>query len=453
MFFTSKRSGGPGGFSDICLATRASLEDDWGEPEPLGPNINTSGFDGHPSISSDGLELYFCCWDDNVDRSGGYGTSDIWVTSRLSLSDPWAEPVNLGATVNSSAFEGEQDISADGLCLFFSGDRSGGSGGWDLWVTARKTKEEPWGNPVNLGPEINSSGTDGMADISDDGSILFFVSDRSGGDNVFDIWQVPIIPIIDFNGDGIVDSADVCIMVDHWGTDNKLCDIGPMPWGDDIVDVQDLIVLAEHLFEDYRLIAHWALDEKEGSIACDSAGEHDCTLNGNPFWQSTGGKANGAIQLDGIDDYMSSPFVLDPAKGSLSAFAWIKGGAPGQVIISQTGEFGGTWLGTNPSEGKLMTGFSDMYFGALESESVITDGQWHHVGFVYDMSTFHRRLYVDGIQVAEDATAVSGMPSDGGLYIGTSKDLEAASFFSGMIDDVRIYNVALTAEEIEALAH
>ena len=59
---------------------------------------------------------------------------------------------------------------------------------------------------------------------------------------------------------------------------------------------------------------------------------------------------------------------------------------------------------------------------------------------------------MDGAQVAEDATAVSGMPSDGGLYIGVSKALEAASFFSGLIDDVRIYNIALNAEDIVALA-
>jgi len=57
--------------------------------------------------------------------------------------------------------------------------------------------------------------------------------------------------IIDFNGDGIVDSADMCIMVDHWGEDYPLCDISPMPFGDSIVNVQDLIVLAEHLFEEF----------------------------------------------------------------------------------------------------------------------------------------------------------------------------------------------------------
>jgi len=253
----------------------------------------------------------------------------------------------------------------------------------------------------------------------------------------------------DFNGDRKVDKADMHIMVDHWGENYSLCDIGPTPLGDGIVDIQDMIVLAEHL---YRLAAHWKLDETDGTIAYDSFGDYDGTLNGNPFWQPTGGMIGGALLFDGIDDYVSTPFILDPAKGSLSVFAWVYCWTPGQVIISQTGEFGGTWLGIDPSEGKLMTGFSDQYFGSLESESVITDVQWHHVGFVYDMDSLHRLLYVDGVLVAEDATVVSGMPSDGGLYIGASKDLDTASFFSGFMDDVRIYNQALTTEEITALA-
>jgi len=58
---------------------------------------------------------------------------------------------------------------------------------------------------------------------------------------------------------------------------------------------------------------------------------------------------------------------------------------------------------------------------------------------------------VDGAQVAEDNTAVAGLSSYGGLYIGTGKDLDAASFFSGLIDDVRIYRRALRAEDIAAL--
>jgi len=267
-------------------------------------------------------------------------------------------------------------------------------------------------------------------------------------------YDTGFIPPFDFNSDRKVDLADMHIMVDHWGENYFLCDISPTPFGDGIVDVQDLIVLAEHLFVDYRLVAHWKLDETDGDIAYDSnsIGGNDGICHGEPAWQPTSGMIGGALVFDGADDYVSTPFILDPAKGSLSLFAWIKGGAPGQVIISQTGGFGGTWLGTNSSEGKLMTGLSDMYFGELESESVITDGQWHHIGLVYDFDALHRHLYVDGVEVTVDSDYVAGVPSDGGLYIGAGKDLEPGSLFEGLIDDVRIYDVALSAEEITAMA-
>jgi hypothetical protein len=317
-------------------------------------------------------------------------------------------------------------------------------------MTRRASVSDPWSTPVNLGPTVNSPSLDCRPMLSHDGSTLYFCSTRLGnlGGHYGDIYQAPIIPIVDFNGDLKVDKTDMHIMVDHWGENYSLCDIGPTPLGDDIVDIQDIIVLSEHL---YRLTAHWELDETDGSIAYDSVGDYDGTLNGNLFWQPNSGMKGGALLFDGVDDYISTPFVLNPSKGSFSVFAWVYCCTQGQVILSQTGDFGGTWLGIDPS-GKLMTGFGDMYFGALVSETVITDVQWHHVGFVYDLDSLHRLLYVDGVQVAEDATAVSGVPSDGGMYIGASKDLEAASFFSGMIDDVRIYNQALSAEEIAVLA-
>jgi hypothetical protein len=76
-----------------------------------------------------------------------------------------------------------------------------------------------------------------------------------GGFGRSDIWWVPIVPIVDLNGDGIVDSSDMGIMVHHWHTNEPFCDIDPAPFGDGIVDVQDLIVLAEHLFEEFPLVA------------------------------------------------------------------------------------------------------------------------------------------------------------------------------------------------------
>jgi len=198
------------------------------------------------SISASGLELYF-----TSDRPGGYGNSDLWVTTRATKEDPWGEAVNLGPIVNTSAFDRRSTISANGLVLFFDSSRSGGYGSNDIWMTTRPTTSDAWTQPVNLGPTVNSPSSDATPCISANGTTLYFGSYRPGGLGDVDIWQVSLEPVVDLNGDGIVDSADMCIMVDHWGTDEPLCDIGPMPWGDSVVDVQDLIVLAEHLFEEY----------------------------------------------------------------------------------------------------------------------------------------------------------------------------------------------------------
>ncbi len=76
----------------------------------------------------------------------------------------------------------------------------------------------------------------------------------------------------------------------------------------------------------------------------------------------------------------------------------------------------------------------------LLSEFVITDGEWHHIGLVWDGS--NRTLCVDGVVVANDIQpGLEG--SQMGLYIGTGKAMESGTYFSGLIDDVRIYNRAV----------
>ncbi|MHC4511195.1 MAG: Kelch repeat-containing protein [Planctomycetota bacterium] len=251
--------------------------------------------------------------------------------------------------------------------------------------------------------------------------------------------------VVDFNGDGIVDCADMCMMIDHWGTDEPLYDIGPRPFGDGIVDVQDLIVLSEHLFEEIlppELVAYWKFDETEGDIAYDSAAVNDAVVFGGAVWQPDAGKVNGALHLDGIDDCVSTPFVLNPADGPFSVFAWIKGGAPGQVVISQTS--GVNWLSMDSAGGNLITELR--FIGGrvvqlpLLSQTAITNGEWHRVGVVWDGA--YRALYVDDTLVAEDSQP--GLADSlGGLNIGCGSDLAAGTFFSGLIDDVRIYNRAL----------
>ena len=268
-------------------------------------------------------------------------------------------------------------------------------------------------------------------------------------------------PLVDFNGDGIVDIKDLLRLIESWGQDDALCDIAPLPSGDGIVDVLDLELLMSYWgqsVDDPTLMSHWTLDESEGSVACDSAGVNDALLFGGPVWQPEGGRVGGALMLDGVDNHVFAEYVLNPADGPFSVFAWIQGGAPGQAIISQANGTGGveTWLSIDAVSGCLVTDLVSPPLGRfitqpLGSQTIISDGQWHHVGFVWEGA--YRSLYVDGVEVAKDATAQNPLKSaTGGLYIGAGKNLEAGTFFSGLIDDVRIYNVALSAEKIEALA-
>ena len=78
----------------------------------------------------------------------------------------------------------------------------------------------------------------------------------------------------------------------------------------------------------------------------------------------------------------------------------------------------------------------------LISEVVITDGDWHRVGLVWDGT--NRILYVDDVMAAIIETTTGLISSEGGLYIGVGNDLEPGTFWSGLIDDMRIYNRAIT---------
>jgi hypothetical protein len=214
------------------------------------------------------------------------------------------------------------------------------------------------------------------------------------------------------------------------------------PFGDGIIDVQDVIALAEFIGKDVcdpTLVAHWPLDETEGIATREIVSDRDDYALGDVTWEPTNGKVGGALQLDGVDDSVVTSFKLDPADGPFSILAWVKGGAPGQVIVSQTGGAACLMLDT---EGRLTTEIASPGGNGspLQSETVIDDERWHRVGLVWD--GLNRRLCVDDIVVAEDTQDGLGA-SGNGMYIGAGKAMESGTFFSGLIDDVRIYNRAV----------
>jgi N-acetylneuraminic acid mutarotase len=253
-------------------------------------------------------------------------------------------------------------------------------------------------------------------------------------------------PPPDFNGDGTVDIQDLLRLIESWSQNDPLCDIAPPPFGDGIIDAMDLELLMgywEEPVDDPTLLVHWALDETDGFLAYDSAGVNDAVVVGDTEWQPGGGHVDGALNFDGISGCAISGPILNPTNGPFSVFAWIKGGAPGQVVLSQTNSV--NWLGADSDIGCIMTELIPPAAGRfvpqpLKSESVITDGEWHRIGFVWDGA--NRALYVDDILVAED-TQTNLQGSDSGLYIGTSKAMEPSTYWFGLIDDVRIYNRAV----------
>ncbi|RPJ23414.1 MAG: hypothetical protein EHM35_17300, partial [Planctomycetaceae bacterium] len=173
LYFCSNRSGGQGSV-DLYMITRATKKDPWGPPVNLGPKVNSSSFESCPSISSDELELYF-----QSNRPGGYGGFDVYVSRRATVNGPWGDAVNLGPVVNSAFNDTGLCLSPDGRLLLvqdYGTPRPGGYGGGDLWMTWRASPSNAWGPPVNLGPAINGPGMEASARISPDGSTLYFAT-------------------------------------------------------------------------------------------------------------------------------------------------------------------------------------------------------------------------------------------------------------------------------------
>jgi Tol biopolymer transport system component len=193
LFFSSDRPGGQRS-NDIYIARRADKHDDlsWGPATDLGPDVNTAGFEAggvylqsaeagstnlyfvrgpnssnlnifvapitaggetrgpatpvvelndaspgissvHPSVRTDGREVFF-----HSNRTGGFGATDLWVSTRPSVHDPWSTPVNLGVPLISATGVFQPTLSFDAGTLIFTSTRAGGLGNSDIWVATRQ---------------------------------------------------------------------------------------------------------------------------------------------------------------------------------------------------------------------------------------------------------------------------------------------------------------------------
>ncbi|MFC1795300.1 hypothetical protein ACFL3Q_17155, partial [Planctomycetota bacterium] len=173
LYFVSWRKGGYGE-SDIWVSTRQTIEDEWGEPNNLGELINSPLDEAHPAISSDGLELYIMVWERAASGST-YTSGEIWVTRRAAKGEPWGEPVKLDLAVPGWGLVSAPSLTEDGLELYFGVNRfADDANEADIYVTRRETTDSLWGEPVSLGPVVNNWPAQVDVRISSDGLLLVF---------------------------------------------------------------------------------------------------------------------------------------------------------------------------------------------------------------------------------------------------------------------------------------
>jgi len=202
------------------------------------------------------------------------------------------------------------------------------------------------------------------------------------------------------------------------------------------------------------LIGHWKLDEGSGTTARDSSGKNNNgRLVGGPTWVA--GKIGQALSFDGVDDYVEVPHnaALIPTTGKATVSVWINakrhtgpGGSQWQGILAKGGAPRLYNLYTEAS-GVLhfSTGPSGAYIGPLSTGQVPLN-EWVHVAVVVDGKDL---FYLNGEPAGEGGQGAT-VPAGGSATLTIGQTGES-NFFLGMIDDVRLYDRALTAEQIKGL--
>lgn len=205
------------------------------------------------------------------------------------------------------------------------------------------------------------------------------------------------------------------------------------------------------------LVAHWKLDDGNGTTAVDLVGANNGTLTNGPLWAT--GPLQGGLEFDGVNDYVEVPDSagLD-ITSTITLAAWIKPDAfrSWDPLISkgtattpyamQLWHDGSLRFSTNVSSPSGAIGG-----GEWISNTKMTAGEWYHVAVTYDGTAV--RFFINGVQDTNVVTTqlVFGTNDESLTLGGYLPGLEGDELFDGVMDDVRVYNTALSTAEIKAL--
>ncbi|MEA1875683.1 MAG: OmpA family protein [Bacteroidota bacterium] len=193
VFFTSSREGAEGNkvhgatgenFSDIFF-TRLDNKKKWSVPVPLEKSISSMYDDGTPWVSPDGNSLYFTrCRFDKVEELG----CQIMMSKKA--NNKWEEPMAI-PLANDSVVIAHPSLTEDELTMFFVANLYGGYGGKDIWKVSRESAGGTWGDPDNMGEDINTAGNEMFPFVKSD-SLFYFSSNGHIGMGGLDIFKASL---------------------------------------------------------------------------------------------------------------------------------------------------------------------------------------------------------------------------------------------------------------------
>jgi outer membrane protein OmpA-like peptidoglycan-associated protein len=181
-----------GGFGGCDLYYSELIDGEWTPAKNIGAPINTRAWESQPSLSADGRTLFFAS-----DQKGS-SKKDIWVSYRYP-SGQWSRPQNV-SSVNSSRDDKGPFVHADGQTLYFMSDGHQGMGGFDLFYS-RRQEDGNWGKPINMGVPINTKTDEGLLVVSLRGDQAYYASDRATAEGTatpgtinYDIYEFELYP-------------------------------------------------------------------------------------------------------------------------------------------------------------------------------------------------------------------------------------------------------------------
>ena len=180
LFFT-RRGGTTALDKEDIYISQAESSKIWTAPQSVSTQINSSYNEGTCSVTADGNFLIFT----SCDSPDSQGSCDLYSAEKV--EGEWQAPKNMGTKINSSSWDSQPSLSADGRMLFFSSDRRGGFGGNDIWYASRKA-DGTWSESKNMGAPINTPKDEISPFLFFNNETLFFASDGHLGLGGMDIF-------------------------------------------------------------------------------------------------------------------------------------------------------------------------------------------------------------------------------------------------------------------------